>query len=100
MLATLWLPDSRRCPLPSALVSTAFAYVIFFRILSTAGATNLVLVTCLIPVSAIVLGVIVLGETLNAAQVGAFGIALAGVVLATLPGRGLEKPVPVEPPSG
>jgi drug/metabolite transporter (DMT)-like permease len=52
----------------------------------------------LLPVSAAAVGVIVLGETLNPTQIGAFGIALAGVVLATLPGRGLEKPVPVEPP--
>ena len=52
----------------------------------------------LLPISAAAVGVIVLGETLNPTQVGAFGIALAGVVLATLPGRGLEKPAPVEPP--
>jgi drug/metabolite transporter (DMT)-like permease len=36
-----------------ALLSTALAYVIFFRILATAGATNLLLVTLLIPVSAV-----------------------------------------------
>jgi drug/metabolite transporter (DMT)-like permease len=52
----------------------------------------------LLPISAAAVGVIVLGETLNPTQIGAFGIALAGVVLATLPGWGLEKPVPVEPP--
>jgi drug/metabolite transporter (DMT)-like permease len=52
----------------------------------------------LLPISAAAVGVMVLGETLNPTQIGAFGIALAGVVLATLPGRGLEKPVPVEPP--
>ena len=52
----------------------------------------------LLPISAATVGVMVLGETLNPTQIGAFGIALAGVVLATLPGRGLEKPAPVEPP--
>ncbi|MFS2034519.1 DMT family transporter [Polaromonas sp. CT11-55] len=52
----------------------------------------------LLPISAAAVGVMVLGETLNPTQIGAFGIALAGVVLATLPGRGLEKPAPVEPP--
>jgi drug/metabolite transporter (DMT)-like permease len=52
----------------------------------------------LLPISAAAVGVIVLGETLNPTQIGAFGIALAGVVLATLPGRGLEKPALVEPP--
>lgn len=39
-----------------AALSTALAYVLYFRILSTAGATNLLLVTFLIPVSAIILG--------------------------------------------
>ena len=46
-----------------ALVSTAFAYLIFFRLLARAGATNVVLVTFLVPVSAILLGVLVLDET-------------------------------------
>ena len=48
-----------------AILSTAVAYVLFFRILATAGATNLMLVTFLIPVSAILLGVLVLGEFLD-----------------------------------
>ncbi|WP_457280342.1 DMT family transporter [Polaromonas sp. P5_D5] len=54
--------------------------------------------TVLLPVSAAAVGVIVLGENLNGTQIGAFAIALTGVVLATLPGRGPGKPVPVEPP--
>lgn len=54
--------------------------------------------TVLLPVSAAAVGVIVLGEKLNGTQIGAFAIALTGVVLATLPGRGPGKPVPVEPP--
>ena len=39
-----------------AAISTAFAYLIYYRILATAGAVNLMLVTFLVPVSAIVLG--------------------------------------------
>lgn len=54
--------------------------------------------TVLLPVSAAAVGVIVLGEKLNGTQIGAFAIALTGVLLATLPGRGPGKPVPVEPP--
>jgi len=46
------------------LLSTALAYVLYFRILAAAGATNLLLVTFLIPVSAILLGALVLGELL------------------------------------
>ncbi len=43
--------------------------------------------TVLLPVSAGAVGVVVLGERLTAAQVAAFGLALAGVVLATWPER-------------
>jgi drug/metabolite transporter (DMT)-like permease len=47
------------------LLSTALAYVLYFRILAAAGATNLLPVTFLIPVSAILLGAMVLGERLE-----------------------------------
>ena len=50
-----------------AVASTALAYVIYFRLLATAGAVNAALVTFLIPVSAILLGSLVLGERLAAA---------------------------------
>ena len=56
-----------------ALLSTALAYVIYFRILETAGATNLLLVTLLIPVSAILLGTLILDETLSAAHFYGYG---------------------------
>ena len=68
-----------------ALLSTALAYVIFFRILATAGATNLLLVTLLIPVSALVLGMSVLGEQLAAAHFA--GMGLIGLGLALIDGR-------------
>jgi drug/metabolite transporter (DMT)-like permease len=48
-----------------ALLSTALAYLIFYRILASAGATNLSLVTFLIPPSAILLGAVVLNERLE-----------------------------------
>jgi len=41
-----------------ALLSTAFAYFLYFRILKTARATNLTLVTLLVPASAIALGLL------------------------------------------
>lgn len=68
-----------------AALSTALAYVIYFRILATAGATNLLLVTFLIPVSAILLGVLLLGETLQAKHFA--GMALIGFGLAAIDGR-------------
>ncbi len=64
-----------------ALLSTALAYVIFFRILATAGATNLLLVTLLIPVSALVLGMSVLGEQLAAAHFAGMGLIGLGLAL-------------------
>lgn len=68
-----------------ALLSTALAYVIYFRILAAAGATNLLLVTLLIPVSALVLGVFVLGERLAWNAFG--GMALIFLGLAAIDGR-------------
>ena len=67
------------------LLSTALAYVLYFRILAAAGATNLLLVTFLIPVSAILLGVLVLHETLLLRHI--MGMALLGAGLAFLDGR-------------
>ena len=66
-------------------LSTAFAYFLYFRILSTAGATNLALVTFIIPPSAILLGVMVLGEVLTWNQIA--GMAVIGAGLAAIDGR-------------
>lgn len=67
------------------ILSTALAYVIFFQILESAGPTNLMLVTFLIPVSAILLGSLVLGERLAWTQV--VGMTLIGLGLAAIDGR-------------
>ncbi len=67
------------------LLSTALAYIIFFRILERGGATNISLVTFLIPVSAILLGTLFLGETLQINHVVGMLAILAG--LAALDGR-------------
>lgn len=72
-----------------ALLSTALAYIIFFRVLATAGATNIMLVTFLIPVSAILLGTVVLGEHL--AWKHFLGMALIGAGLAAIDGRLLAR---------
>ena len=61
------------------LLSTALAYVLYFRILATAGATNVLLVTLLVPVSAILLGALVLGERLAPRHI--LGMALIGLGL-------------------
>lgn len=68
-----------------AAFSTALAYGLYFRILATAGATNLLLVTFLIPVSALVLGNRVLGEPILARHLG--GMALIACGLVAIDGR-------------
>ncbi|WP_372085253.1 DMT family transporter [Tistrella mobilis] len=68
-----------------AFISTAFAYVLFFRLLATAGATNLMLVTFLVPVSAILLGTAFLGERLEPKHL--VGMAMIAVGLALIDGR-------------
>jgi drug/metabolite transporter (DMT)-like permease len=83
---TLPIPSARAAGavVALALLSTALAYTLYFRILATAGATNLLLVTFLIPVSAILLGVLVLGEALRANHL--LGMALISFGLAAIDG--------------
>jgi drug/metabolite transporter (DMT)-like permease len=68
-----------------ATLSTAFAYALYFRLLATAGATNLLLVTFLIPVGAILLGTLFLGELLQPRHM--VGMAMIGLGLAAIDGR-------------
>jgi drug/metabolite transporter (DMT)-like permease len=68
-----------------AVLATALAFVVYFRLLASAGATNLLLVTLLIPVTAILLGVAVLGEALLPRHLA--GMALIGLGLAAIDGR-------------
>jgi len=68
-----------------ALISTALAYVIYFRLLATAGATNLLLVTFLIPPSALAFGMLLLNERLQSRHMA--GLALIGAGLVAIDGR-------------
>jgi drug/metabolite transporter (DMT)-like permease len=81
-----------------AFVSTAFAYILFFRLLSSAGATNVSLVTFLIPVSAVLLGIVFLGERLAPKHV--LGMALIGLGLALIDGRVIAALRRVASPAG
>ena len=63
-----------------AVFSTSLAYILFFRILSVGGATNLSLVTLLIPASAIFLGSAVLGEQLAPQHFFGFGLIIIGLI--------------------
>jgi drug/metabolite transporter (DMT)-like permease len=84
---SLALPSARTwgAVLGIAVLCTAVAYILYFRILASAGATNLLLVTFLIPVSAILLGALFLGERLAPRHF--LGMALIGLALAVMDGR-------------
>lgn len=73
-----------------AVLSTAWAYLLYFRLLASAGAVNLALVTFLIPVSAIAFGILLLGETLHPRHLTGLALILAG--LAIIDGRLLRRP--------
>lgn len=62
-----------------AVLSTAIAYVLYFRLLETAGVTNLMLVTFLIPVTAIILGTALLDERLRLSQVAGMVVIVVGL---------------------
>lgn len=68
-----------------ALLSTALGYAIYFRILARAGATNILLVTLLIPPSAVLLGVLILGERLEPHHL--LGFTAIALGLAAIDGR-------------
>jgi len=65
----------------AAVLSTALAFVIFFKVMAEAGAINAMLVTLLVPVSAIALGTMVLDEPLTAQKLLGAAIITAGLVI-------------------
>ena len=71
-----------------ASLSTALAYIVFFQILRRSGATNGMLVTLLIPVTAILLGWLVLGEPIAAREIA--GAIVIGSALLVIDGRALR----------
>ena len=71
-----------------AALSTALAYIVFFQIIRRSGATNVMLVTLLIPVTAILLGWLVLGEPISAREIA--GAIVIGSALLVIDGRALR----------
>lgn len=72
-----------------ALLSTAIAYVIYFRLLAMVGATNLLLVTFLLPISAMALGAGLLGEPITWPAI--VGMVVIGLGFAAIDGRPWAK---------
>ena len=70
-------------------IGTAFAYLLYYRVLAMAGVGNVMLVTLLIPPVAIVLGALVLGERLAPQAFAGFSLLVVGLLI--LDGRSLRK---------
>lgn len=70
-----------------AAMSTALAYIVFFRILGRSGSTNVMLVTLLIPVTALLLGYLILDEPVSRREL--IGAAVIGSSLLLIDGRAL-----------
>ena len=81
--ATTWLAMAGLAGL-----STALAYIVFFQILRRSGSTNVMLVTLLIPVTAILLGYLVLGESISGREI--VGALVIGSALLLIDGRVLN----------
>ena len=83
-----------------AALSTALAYIVFFQVLRRSGSTNVMLVTLLIPVTAILLGYLVLGESISlremigALVIGSALLLMDGRVLKLIPGFSIPKTTP------
>ena len=69
-------------------LSTALAYIVFFQVLRRSGSTNVMLVTLLIPVTAILLGYLVLGESISLREI--IGALVIGSALLLIDGRVLS----------
>jgi drug/metabolite transporter (DMT)-like permease len=94
----LWIEGSPTLPQQTSawaaliylsLMATAGAYLLYYRVLAMAGAGNLLLVTLLVAPCAILLGAVVLGETLPIRAYGGFALLAAGLI--TIDGRLLRR---------
>jgi drug/metabolite transporter (DMT)-like permease len=63
------------------LMCTGIAYIIYFRIIASAGATNALLVTLLIPVNALLLGNLILAETLQFHSLAGMLLIFSGLLI-------------------
>jgi drug/metabolite transporter (DMT)-like permease len=78
------------------IIGTGFAYVLNYQIITSEGAMVASTVTYLLPVVAIVLGVLVLGESITAITLTGIALVLAGVALTRRRARPASSEHPVE----
>jgi drug/metabolite transporter (DMT)-like permease len=75
------LPETWLAAIAIGLVSTAFTFQIMYRILPRVGATNFAATTFIAPISAIILGVSLLGETILPTHLLGMAIIFLGLIL-------------------
>jgi drug/metabolite transporter (DMT)-like permease len=64
-----------------ALVSTALAYFLYFKLIDRSGASNAQLVAFLMPILAVILGIAFLRESLNGGQIAGAGFIAFGLLI-------------------
>ena len=81
---------------PLAVIGTALAQIILYRVLRSDGAARVSLVTYLLPATALIYGVLLLGEPLTWEELAGMALILGGVALGSgavkLPRRGSRSP--------
>lgn len=88
LVPALWqLPSARPTPvaigalLALAVLSTAIAYLLYFHLVATVGATRTTSVTYLMPVFGTIWGALFLGESITPGMLGGLGLVLVSMVL-------------------
>jgi drug/metabolite transporter (DMT)-like permease len=81
-----------------AVISTAAAYLLYFHLLAVVGATNVLLVTFLIPISALLLGIGLLGELIKIFEYAGMGCIFLGLII--IDGRALKWVQRIAAPTG
>ena len=83
-----WQADAIVSLLILGALGTGIAYVLNYRIIQDDGPTIASTVTYLVPIVAVILGRLVLGETITATMFGGFALVLVGVALTRRPANG------------
>ena len=63
------------------ILGTVLSYILYFRLIDSAGATNASLVTFLNPVTALILGTLLLKEIITPTQMLGIGIIIFGLLI-------------------
>jgi drug/metabolite transporter (DMT)-like permease len=74
-------PESWAALLGIGLISTSFSFLLMYRLLPRVGATNFTITTYIAPVSAIILGVVVLHEVIEPIHVAGIAVIFVGLVV-------------------